>query len=154
MDNNEVYKHSFDDLSIAQKIQVQIVNESDELQKIDNTLNKYITNNLRFTLINKKNKLQSSINHLVEERDNHLNKTLSSALDIFDNEVDNSTISCKSLGYKALTSIASFIITHQIAFKNSIEVQAKLSKILSKGICKEFPNVLTPLNQHQKNGKF
>lgn len=79
-----------------------------------------------------------------------MNKSLSSALDIFDNEVDNNAISCESLGYKALTSIASFIITHQIAFQNSIEVQLKLSKILSKGISKEIQNVLNPLNQHQK----
>lgn len=150
MNNNELYKHPFDDLSIAQNIQVQIVNESDELQKIDNTLNTYIINNLRFNLIDKKNKLESSINHLVEERDDHLNKSLSSALDIFDNEVNNNTISCESLGYKALTSIGSFIITHQIAFQNSIEVQVKLSKILSKGISKEIQNVLNPLNQHQK----
>lgn len=150
MDNNEIYKHSFDDLLIAQNIQVQIVNESDELQEIDNTLNTYIINNLRFNLIDKKNKLESSINHLVEERDNHLNKSLSSALDIFDNEVDNNTISYESRGYKALTSIASFIIIHQIAFKNSIEVQVKLSKILSKGISKEIQNLLNPLNQHQK----
>ena len=150
MNNNELYKHPFDDLSIAQNIQVQIVNESDELQKIDNTLNTYIINNLQFNLIDKKNELESSINHLVEERDNHLNKLLSSALDIFDNEVDNNIISCESLGYKALTSIASFIITHQISFKSSIEVQVKLSKTLSKGISKEIQNVLNPLNQHQK----
>lgn len=150
MNNNELYKDPFDDLSIVQNIQVQIVNESDELQNIDNTLNTYIINNLRFNLIDKKNKLESSINHLVEERDYHLNKSLSSALDIFDNEVDNNTISCESLGYKALTSIASFIITHQIAFQNSIEVQVKLTKILSKGISKEIQNVLNLLNQHQK----
>lgn len=149
MDNNELYKHLSDELLIAQKFQDQIVQVSEELQKRQYT-DTYIINNLRFNLIDKKNKLESSINHLVEERDNHLNKSLSSALDIFDNEVDNNTISCESLGYKALTSIASFIITHQIAFKNSIEVQVKLSKILSKGISKEIQNVLNPLNQHQK----
>lgn len=111
MNNNELCKHPFDDLSIAQNIQVQIVKESDELQKIDSTLNTYIINNLRFNLIDKKNKLKSSINHLVKERDNHLNKSISSALDIFDNEVDNNTISYESLGYKALTSIASFVFS-------------------------------------------
>lgn len=57
MDNNEVYKHSLDDLSIAQNIQVQIVNESDELQKIDNILSTCIINNLRFNLIDKKTNL-------------------------------------------------------------------------------------------------
>lgn len=33
MNNDELYKYPFDDLSIAKNIQVQIVNESDELQK-------------------------------------------------------------------------------------------------------------------------
>lgn len=91
MDNNELYKHLSDELSIAQKFQDQVVQVSEELQKRQYT-DTYIINNLRFNLIDKKNKLESSINHLVEERDNHLNKSLSSALDIFDNEVDNNTI--------------------------------------------------------------
>ena len=138
MDYQTTFSEAIAKLAEAQKCQNKIVDCNHELQQVNvaitevcNIFNVYKTKtylNYRYTT------LTNEIKNYIRERDEALNESLNKALDLADDETDCGTFCANSLGGQAMEAILFYVIQHNIYWRYSIEVNAKLAKIIDKGV--------------------
>ena len=134
MDYQTTYNGSMAKLAEAQKCQDEIVDCNQELQQVNNVINGTTNPQLYYQLKEQRVKLLCKIDEQTKDRDKKLNEALSKALDLADDETDKGIFNSGSLGGQAMGAIFSYTVLQDIHWQSSLDVKAKTSKIIAKGV--------------------